>query len=210
MSPRPRLTDGAIAEHAHELVEATFRVAAATGNARPPVRAILQESGLSRQIFYRCFTSSDDLMTAVLADGQRLLAEYLAARMAKEQAPEAKVRAWVTGVMRQAQSATERTRPFIIMAPTISFPDKYLGKTERVFTAMLTEAIADGVVDGTWSSPDPAVDALIIHDFVFDSMRRHLFRDERPKRETIRRLGDFAMAGLGNFSKEGFVRTSRT
>jgi hypothetical protein len=46
MSPRRRFTDDEVADHARRLVEATFRVAAATGNAAPPVRPILEEAGL--------------------------------------------------------------------------------------------------------------------------------------------------------------------
>jgi AcrR family transcriptional regulator len=193
MSPRPRLSQEEIEEHAALLVEATFRVAAATGNSTPSVREILNESGLSRQAFYRCFGSSDELMTAVLTEGRRILADYLAGRMARERTPEGKVRAWVAGVMRQAQTAPERTRPFM-MTPVA--PSEYVADTDRFLSSMLAEAIAAGVEEGAWESTDPMGDALIIHDFVFDSLRRHLFRDERPARETIQRLGDFAVRGL--------------
>jgi AcrR family transcriptional regulator len=196
VSPRPLLTKDEITEHARQLVEATFRVATRTGNARPPVRAILEEAGLSRQVFYRCYTSSDDLMNAVLAEGCRLLADYLAARMAREPEPEAKVRAWVAGVLRQAESATERTRPFILSPPVPPSGD-HIAETEQVLTSMLTDAITEGVEAGVWRSPDPAVDALVIYDLAFDAMRRYLFRNERPKRETIQRLADFAVGGLG-------------
>jgi AcrR family transcriptional regulator len=199
MSPRPRLSQEETEEHARQFVDAAFRVAAAAGDAEPPVRSILREAGLSRQAFYRCFESKDDLMAAVLAEGRRILADYLTGRMSVARTPEEKVRAWVTGVMRQAQaaSAAERTRPFIVSPPKAIHSTEDPMATERQLSHMLADAIAAGDDDGSWESSDPATDALIIHDFVFSSMRRHLSRDERPSRETTQRLADFALRGLG-------------
>ncbi|MGO8860116.1 MAG: TetR/AcrR family transcriptional regulator [Acidimicrobiales bacterium] len=199
MSPRPRLSQGETEEHARRLVEAAFRVAAATGEAEPSVRSILREAGLSRQAFYRCFESKDDLIAAVLAEGRRILAAYLMGRMVAAQTPEDKVRTWVTGVMRQAQaaSAAERTRPFIVSPPKSANGSEDPAETERLLTHMLEEAITLGAAEGAWQSSNPAADALIIHDFVFSSMRRHLSREERPSREATQRLADFALRGLG-------------
>jgi len=199
MSPRPRLSQEETQEHARRLIEAAFRVAAATGDAEPPVRSILREAGLSRQVFYRCFKSKDELMEAVLAEGRRILADYLMARMDLARTPEDKVRAWVTGVMRQAQavSAAERTRPFIVSPPKAVRSSEDPTLTERLVSQMLEDAIAAGSTAGSWESSDPATDALIIHDFVFSSMRRHLAREERPSRETTERIADFALRGLG-------------
>jgi hypothetical protein len=120
-------------------------------------------------------------------------------RMVMAQTPEDKVRAWVTGIMRQAQaaSAAERTRPFIVSPPRTVSDSEDPAQTERHLTHMLEEAIAVGATDGSWQSRDPAADALIIHDFVFSSMRRHLSRDERPSEESAHRLADFALRGLG-------------
>jgi AcrR family transcriptional regulator len=195
VSPRRRITDDEVAGHVQQLVEATFRVAAATGNAAPPVRPILEEAGLSRHVFYRCFESLDDLRVAVLTEGCRQLAGYLEARIRRAQRPDGKVRAWITGVMRQAQASTERTRPFIV-APPVWRSGRYQQETEGLFASMLAEVITQGVAEGIWGSTDPMGDALIIHDFVFNSMRRHLFSDERPSRATVERLCDFALNGL--------------
>jgi AcrR family transcriptional regulator len=198
MSPRPRLSDAQTAEHARRLVEAAFRVIAATGDAAPPVRAILREAGLSRQAFYRCFASKDELMATVLADGKRTLADYLAARVARARTPPEKVRAWVSGVMRQAQApyAVERTRPFIVTSAGREPVDER-DDTERALARTLEDAIAAGAADGSFLSADPVADALVIHDFVLASMRRHLERDERPSRDDVCLLCDFALRGLG-------------
>ncbi len=195
MSPRPRLTEEETADHTHRLVEATFRVVAETGDASPPVRSILREADLGRQQFYRCFATKDDLMATVLAEGCRILASYLTSQMAKVDTPEEKVRAWVRGVLRQAQAATERTRPFIVGTPSPQTTGAARA-TELMLTAALAEVIADGVAAGVWTSSDPDADALVIYDFAFASMQRHLLRGVRPTRETVHRLGEFAVHGL--------------
>jgi AcrR family transcriptional regulator len=200
MSPRPRLTNEETDEHARRLVEAAFRVIAATGDADPPVRPILREANLSRQAFYRCFGSKSELMAAVSAEGRRLLADYLAGRMERASTPEAKVRAWVGGVMRQAEvaRAAERTRPFIVYLGQRgdANPEEF-GESERMLTSPLREAIADGTRSGAWESPDPAIDAQIIHDYVMASLSRHLLLGVPPARATTKALADFAVRALG-------------
>jgi AcrR family transcriptional regulator len=199
MSPRPRLTDEETGEHAHQLVEATFRVIAATGDADPPVRPILREADLSRQVLYRCFGSKDELMAAVFAEGQQLLTDYLAARLARAGTPEAKVRAWVTGVMRQAEveRAAERTRPFIVSLGQRSAVNPVaFAESQRVYTRLLTDAIVAGSRDGSWQSSDPESDATIIHDYVVASLSRHLLLGIPPAREVTQALVDFALRAL--------------
>jgi AcrR family transcriptional regulator len=199
MSPRPRLTDEETSEHAHQLVEATFRVIAATGDADPPVRPILREADLSRQVLYRCFGSKDELMAAVFAEGQQLLTDYLAARLARASTPEAKVRAWITGVMRQAEveRAAERARPFIAsLGQRDAVNPEAFAKSQRVYTRLLTEAIAAGCREGSWESHDPEIDATIIHDYVVASLSRHLLLGIPPAREVTQALVDFALRAL--------------
>jgi AcrR family transcriptional regulator len=202
MSPRPRLSDDETEEYARRLIEAAFRVVAATGDVAPSIRPILQEAGLSRQAFYRCFGSKDELMAVVLADGQRILADYLAARMSRSESPAGKVDAWVSGVMRQAEvaSAADRTRPFIVASERWAGLDEPGGPgpgAERALSGLLADAIAAGVADGCWASDDPGGDALIIHDFVFASLRRHLLQHVAPSPDTTRALVGFALRALG-------------
>jgi AcrR family transcriptional regulator len=197
---RPRLSEDETEEHAHRLIEATFRVVAATGDAVPSIRPILQEAGLSRQAFYRCFGSKDDLMAAVLVEGQRILANYLATRMGRAASPSGQVEAWVSGMMRQAEvaRAAERTRPFIASASQRTAADEVEGPgPERVLCGLLEDAIVAGVADGSWHSDAPAGDALIIHDFVQASLNRHLLQHVSPAPETTRMLVGFALRALG-------------
>jgi AcrR family transcriptional regulator len=205
VSPRPRLTDVQTSEHARLLIDAAFRVIAVTGDADPPVRPILREAGLSRQALYRCFGSKDELMAAVFAEGRQLLTDYLAARMARADTPEAKVRAWITGIMRQAEveRAAKRTRPFInfIGQRTALNPGGF-SESQRLHIGLLTEAIAAGVSDGSWKTSDPGGDATIIHDFVVASMSRHLILGVAPSRADTQALVDFARRALWAWKAE--------
>ncbi len=76
----------------------------------------MREAGLSNQAFYRHFRGKDELLVAILDDGQRQLLTYLERRMAGAEPGAARVRAWVGGVMEQARNpdAAENTRPFAI------------------------------------------------------------------------------------------------
>src|SRR4029078_3267906 len=87
-----------------------------SGTLSRPVRAIVQEAGLSNQAFYRHFASKDALLLAVLADGQRQLLDTLRRRVATKANPHEQRRAWIEGVMAQArnQPAADATRPFAI------------------------------------------------------------------------------------------------
>lgn len=197
---RPRLTTDETDEHGRRLVEATFRVVAATGDPDPSIRPILDEAGLSRQAFYRCFASKDELMSAVQAEGSRLLVDYLAARVAKATTPEAKLRAWIGGMMRQAEAphAAERTRPFIASLREGSIPDPEQAATsEKHRLQTLVDLLAAGTADGTWTTTDPEADALRIYDVVNGSLRRHLLGRRVPSRATAKELGDFALRAIG-------------
>jgi AcrR family transcriptional regulator len=200
VSPRARQSADEISEQARQLVDATFRVIATTGDAEPPVRPILREAGLSRQAFYRCFGSKDELMVAVLEEGRRLLADYLGARMRNARTPEAKVRVWIEGVMRQAevQRSAARTRPFMAMSGkrAILYPAEYR-ETERVLSELLEDAIAAGTAQDSWESRDPARDALVVHDYVLGSLRRHLMQGVSPSRAEKQALVSFALRALG-------------
>lgn len=196
---RPRLSQQELEEHSRKLVEAAFSVAAATGRLDPPVREILREAGLSRQALYRCYDSKAALIAAALVEGTRTLAEYLAARVDRAGTPADRVQAWISGVMRQAEAprAAARTRPFVLAG--MGWRDRGGDPLEvvQIMVQPLEASIIAGVSDGSLVSTDPAGDAVIIHDFVFASMRRFLVANERPPAALAQQLGDFALRSLG-------------
>lgn len=92
------------------LLEAALEVMRRCGTtSRPRVADIVEEAGLSNDAFYRHFPSKDALVQAILEDGADRLCGYLAHRMAKEAEPATKVRAWVEGVLAQAEGEIAST-----------------------------------------------------------------------------------------------------
>ena len=184
---------------AEVLVDATFRVIAATGTIDPAVRDILREGGVSTPVFYRHFRSKDELLLEVWDRGAQILAAYLHRRMTRAADPLGRIRAWIDGVMRQAGDprSSTRTRPFAIGAPSLSaqFPDEH----EHIIALLLeplTAAISDAAAAGLCTSRRPDADARIIYDFVFARLRDTLLHREPPGARTSAELVDFAMRAL--------------
>jgi AcrR family transcriptional regulator len=92
------------------LLDAALAVMRQAGTAsRPRVADIVAAAGLSNDAFYRHFPSKDALVAALLEDGAGRLASYVSYQMAKEQAPEGKVRRWVEGVLSQTREEIAAT-----------------------------------------------------------------------------------------------------
>ena len=70
-------------EEVRRLLDAAYAVLRRTGELEPRVSDVVREAGLSNQAFYRHFRSKDELLLAVLDDGQRRLLATLEARMAR-------------------------------------------------------------------------------------------------------------------------------
>ncbi len=99
------------------LVEATLVLIERTGHLEPTVSAILRESGLSNQAFYKHFRSKDELFVAVLDEGMRILASYLDHRMRAESEPTACIRQWICGLLNQSYTPEAAAVPHPIPPP---------------------------------------------------------------------------------------------
>src|SRR4029077_20090602 len=98
------------------------------------------------QAFYRHFHSKDELLLGVLDEGFRLLASYLAHRVERATGAEAKIRAWIGGVLEQAlqSDAAAATRPFAVSRARLAelFPDE-VAASEHELVASLRGALAE-------------------------------------------------------------------
>jgi AcrR family transcriptional regulator len=181
------------------LVDATFEVIAATGSLDPPIRDIFDAAQLGRQVFYRHFRSKDELLLIVLDESRHIVASYLAKRIAKVEGADARLRAWIDGVLRQAQDpeAARRTRPFALTGRRLEaqFPEQY-ARSQLVLTQLLTDVIRDGIDEGVFASRDPEQDAQIIYDAVFMRQNRHLLLRTVPSRQAVDDLHGFALRAL--------------
>ena len=189
----------AATQEVSQLVEATYRIVSRDGTVDPRVRDILLEADLSTQAFYRHFRSKDDLLLVLLDDGRRRLADYLSHRMSKARSPEAALRAWISGMLAQAQNpeAAERTRPFLVGLPRLreAFPDEH-AESEAVLVGLLAAAIEEGVGAGSMGSRDPGRDALAIYRMTVNAMETHLLARTAPGRAETSHLVEFALRAL--------------
>ena len=181
------------ADEVRRLIDAAYAVMRSTGDIDPRVGDVVRAAGLSNQAFYRHFKSKDELLLAVLTDGQHRLLTTLQTRMARADAGAPRIAAWIEGVMAQARNAeaAENTRPFAINGARIAdrFPEEWSASRERLM-APLREAV--GAAGG-----DPDRDADAIYHLTFGEMEDALKRRVQPSRDDVEHLVQFAMKGAG-------------
>ena len=152
----------AVAAEVRRLVEASLTLIQRSGELEPTVGAIVREAGLSNQAFYRHFRSKRQLLVAVLDEGIRILASYLAHRMDAVDSPEDRVREWIRGMLEQAldQRGAQATRPFALARGRLAeaFPEE-VARSESQLTGLLRQAIGDAIAAGQTPHADPERDA---------------------------------------------------
>ena len=182
----------AYAEEVRRLIDAAYAVMRRTETLEPRVSDIVREAGLSNQAFYRHFSGKDELLVAILDDGQRQLVTYLGHRMARATTGAARVRAWIEGVMEQARNAAaaDNTRPFAINSARLAdrFPDE-VARSRELLMRPLREAVAE--VGG-----DPQRDADAVYQLVIGCMDDALVARRRPSKEDVQHLDRFVLGGL--------------
>jgi AcrR family transcriptional regulator len=179
------------AEEVRRLLDAAYAVMRRTGTLDPRVSDIVSEAGLSNQAFYRHFRGKDELLLAVLDDGQRRLVSYLDARMARAEPGTPRVRAWVDGVLEQARNpaAAENTRPFV--NNNVRVADRFElehARSRELLVAQLRAAVVE-------AGGDPR-DADVIYQLAMGRMQDALVRHERPSADEVEHLVEFAVRGL--------------
>ena len=176
------------------IVEATYGLIERTGQVDPPLRDILREAGLSTQGFYRYFQSKDELLLLLLDDGRRRLLGYLEHRMQQAADPEARLRAWIEGVLAQASrpDAAARTRPFVANQDRLSdaFPEEQQASVDLLIGQV------GGVIEQLPSRPktsraETRRDALAVYHLVFGALHDHLTRRSQPTAGEIDHLVRF-------------------
>jgi AcrR family transcriptional regulator len=180
------------AEEVRRLIDAGYTVMRRTGSLDPRVNDIVREAGLSNQAFYRHFSGKDELLVAILDDGRQQLVAYLEHRMSRAATAEARVRAWVEGVMEQARNpaAADNTRPFAIYSARLAdrFPEEVARSRELVIRP-LREAVAE-------LGGDPQRDADAVYHLVLGCMNDALVARRRPSKADVEHLEAFVLGGL--------------
>lgn len=186
------------------LIDAAFAVMERTGSIEPRVGDIVRRAKLSNQAFYRHFASKDDLLLAVLEEGQRRLIDHLERRIARATDAQGRLRAWIEGVLAQARDpgAAARTRPFAVNAARLNdaYPEETAARTEQLL-APLRAAVAE-------LRGDPQRDADAVHELAMGTMRRAVTTGVAPTRADVEHLVRFAVAGIQSERRETSISPS--
>jgi AcrR family transcriptional regulator len=165
-----------------------------TGGLDPRVADVVREAGLSNQAFYRHFRGKDELLLAILDDGQHRLVGYLEHRLEGVEAGAPQVRAWIEGVMEQARNrdAAENTRPFALGSARLAdrFPEAMARSRESVMASLRAAVEAAG--------GDPERDGNAIYQLTMGTMNDALVQRVRPSPADVEHLVSFALAGIGS------------
>jgi AcrR family transcriptional regulator len=180
------------ADEVRRLIDAAYAVMRDTGAIDPRVSDIVAAAGLSNQAFYRHFRGKDELLLAVLDDGQHRLVDTLERRMRRAQPGAPRIAAWIEAILDQARNpeAAANTRPFAINGPRLAdrFPDETARQREQLVVP-LREALREAGADMR--------DAETIYHLAMDRMQDAVVRREIPTRDDVRRVTDFALRALG-------------
>jgi AcrR family transcriptional regulator len=189
----------AYAEEVQRLLEAGFVLIQKKGELEPRVSEVVREAGLSNQAFYRHFPSKQAFLVAVLDQGVRVLAGYLAHRMRAARSPLGQVRAWLLGILEQAldPDGAAATRPFALARGRLAelFPEE-VAESERQLTALVRDAIAAAAAAGEIPAGDPDRDAESLYHLAMGWMQARLAESRAADRRDGERLVEFALAGL--------------
>lgn len=187
-------------DEVERLVRAAFAVIARSGGLDPRVSDILSEAGLSNQAFYRHFRGKHELLVAVLDEGIRGLANYLAKRMSKAASPALAVREWIRGMAAQARDLTgaQATRPFALARGRLaeSFPTE-VARSQAQITAPLRAALSEARAAGEMPAVEPDRDAEILYHLMMGWIEARLVESRVPEAREVEALEAFALAGLG-------------
>ena len=189
----------AYARDAARLVQATLRLIRERGVLDPSVAAIVRAAGLSNQAFYSHFRTKHELLVAVLDEGIRLLATYLAQRMAAAATPAGQVEEWLRGVLEQAlpPRGAAATRPFAVQRGELAvhYPEE-VARSERQLREPLRRALEAARDSGELPRVDPLRDGEALYHLALGWMEARLEEPDPARREDAERLVAFALAGL--------------
>jgi AcrR family transcriptional regulator len=175
------------------LLDAGLALMTAGGTETPPrVTDIIRAAGLSNQAFYRYFASKDDLVAAVIDDGERRLVAYVQ-RQLDTAAPADAVQVFVTAVTSQAADADVAAATRAVLWNATRTPGGSALRSrqlhERLATVLLEPLRRLGSAD---AERDAAVVAGAVTSFMLD----HLWRLTTPSPDDLGHLVAFCRAGI--------------
>jgi AcrR family transcriptional regulator len=161
-------------------------------DAPPRLTDIIRAAGLSNQAFYRYFAGKDDLVAAVIDDGERRLVAFVQRQL--EAAPDDDVlQVFVHAVISQAADpeVASATRAVLLNANrTLGVSGVRSRQMHELLAAVLVEPLA------RLGSSDPERDAAVVTGCVTSFMLDNLWRQAPPSKEDVAHLVAFCRRGL--------------
>jgi AcrR family transcriptional regulator len=173
------------------LLAAALEVMSRRGTtSRPRVADIVAAAGLSNDAFYRHFASKEALVLALLEDGTQRLGGYLAHQMLKAATPEAQVRAWVEGVLAQADEKIAATTLAVLYNGGGAGGGITSGRhfASAPLAALLHEPFT------ALGSTDPEMDAALAAHATLGKMSDYLWQHTQPTPAEVERISRFCLA----------------
>ena len=178
--------ESAYLDEVERLLDAGLEVMQAAGDTvGPKVADVVRRAGLSNQSFYRHFASKDDLVAAVVEAGAWRLVGYLDHQVAKVSDPNAKIRAWVLGVVSQGANPAVARATRAVMWNMRQLP---AGMAHRIRPSALEQLLIEPLAAA--GSADPERDAEAISSVVFGRLEAFLWVAP-PSEEDIAHLLGF-------------------
>ena len=175
----------------NRLMEAAREVIEANGTAAgAKVADIVSLAGLSNDAFYRHFKSKDALVAALIEDGSERVAAAIAQRMAKDPAPEAKVRRWLDGMLSVTSAPhAESTSAVLWNSSNHNAGIPTGSQVARRPLAVLLHDPFDAL-----GSANPDRDANLVTHAIVGIVAEHLWARTRPNRAETAHLLRFCLA----------------
>jgi AcrR family transcriptional regulator len=183
------------ADEVRRLLDAGLEVMRQAGTTKSPrVSDIVAAAGLSRDAFYRHFTSKEDLVAAIVEAGAHRLVSYLGHQMGKERKARGQLRRWVEGVMAQA------TDPEVARSTrAVLWNGRRVGDRSRPEVVTTYGALTGLLVDPleALGSADPERDAAVICQATMGRMQEFLWQGITPTKTDIEHLVGFCARASG-------------
>jgi AcrR family transcriptional regulator len=174
------------ADEVRSLLDACVELIREYGTQKSPtVSDIVEVAGLSREAFYRYYSSKEDLISSIVEAGTHNLAEYLHHQMAKEEEPVGQLRRWVEGIMAQA------TKPELAhITRAVLWNGRRLGDESRPEVIHAYSTVSDLIVDQLklLGSSDPQRDADTLCRAAMGRMHQFLWAEEAPAKADVAHL----------------------
>lgn len=183
------------------IMEAAYRILAASGGGAISVAEVLAEADLSTRAFYRHFDSKDGLLLAMFRrDAERVLDELQTAAAAAPDALAA-LHGWIHGLLRLTAEPRRRQRAVVLDSDEVTRAKGHRverARYEAGHDAALAQILHRGRSDGLFPWAKPATDAAFIRAALDHAVNGQLSQQSSVgAEEAAQDLFEFARRALG-------------